>query len=91
MIWTKQWEWPVTIAQEGDVNTSDNARMKLGIILPEAEGDFAGGTAGWRDFKEMAQLAEQIGLDSVWFVDHLLYRNPKVAPPRPSGSSWVPW
>lgn len=61
------------------MDTSDNARMKLGIILPEAEGDFAGGTAGWRDFKEMAQLAEQIGLDSVWFVDHLLYRNPEAA------------
>ena len=53
--------------------------MKLGIILPEAEFDMAGGTAGWRDFKAMAQMAEQIGLDSVWFVDHLLYRNPESA------------
>ena len=25
------------------------------------------------------QMAEQIGLDSVWFVDHLLYRNPDSA------------
>ena len=61
------------------MTTSDNSRMKLGIILPEAEFDMAGGTAGWRDFKAMAQLAEQIGLDSVWFVDHLLYRNPESA------------
>lgn len=61
------------------MTTSENPRMKLGIILPEAEGDFAGGTAGWSDYKAMAQMAEQIGLDSVWFVDHLLYRNPESA------------
>lgn len=61
------------------MTTSDNSGIKLGFILPEAEGDFAGGTAGWGDFKAMAQVAEQIGLDSVWFVDHLLYRNPEAA------------
>jgi alkanesulfonate monooxygenase SsuD/methylene tetrahydromethanopterin reductase-like flavin-dependent oxidoreductase (luciferase family) len=61
------------------LNTSENSRLKLGIILPEAEFDMAGGTAGWRDYKAMAQMAEQIGLDSVWFVDHLIYRNPEAA------------
>lgn len=49
--------------------------MQLGIILPEAEGDMAGGTARWRDLAAMARLAEDIGLDSVWFVDHLIYRD----------------
>jgi alkanesulfonate monooxygenase SsuD/methylene tetrahydromethanopterin reductase-like flavin-dependent oxidoreductase (luciferase family) len=53
--------------------------MKLGINLPEAEHDMAGGTAGWSDYKAMAQMAEQIGLDSVWLCDHLLYRNPEAA------------
>ena len=51
--------------------------MKLGIVLPEAEHDMAGDTAGWSDYKAMAQMAEQIGLDSVWLCDHLLYRNPE--------------
>jgi alkanesulfonate monooxygenase SsuD/methylene tetrahydromethanopterin reductase-like flavin-dependent oxidoreductase (luciferase family) len=49
--------------------------FKLGIILPEAEGDMAGGTARWSDFVAMARLAEEIGLDSLWFVDHLIYRD----------------
>jgi alkanesulfonate monooxygenase SsuD/methylene tetrahydromethanopterin reductase-like flavin-dependent oxidoreductase (luciferase family) len=49
-------------------------RCKLGIILPEAENDMGGRTARWRDFVAMAGLAEDIGLDSLWFVDHLLYR-----------------
>ncbi len=51
--------------------------MKLGIVLPEAEHDMAGETAGWNDYMAMAQMAEQIGLDSVWLCDHLLYRNPE--------------
>lgn len=57
------------------MTTSDNPRLKLGIILPEAEFDMAGETPHWRDYKAMAHVAEQIGLDSIWFVDHLLYRN----------------
>ena len=57
------------------MTTSDTPRLKLGIILPEAEFDMAGETPRWRDYKAMARVAEQIGLDSIWFVDHLLYRN----------------
>ena len=47
---------------------------KLGVILPEAEGDMGGKTARWSDYAAMARLAEDMGFDSVWFVDHLLYR-----------------
>jgi alkanesulfonate monooxygenase SsuD/methylene tetrahydromethanopterin reductase-like flavin-dependent oxidoreductase (luciferase family) len=49
--------------------------MKLGIILPEAEFDVLGGTARWRDLAAMARRAEELGFDSVWFVDHLIYRD----------------
>jgi alkanesulfonate monooxygenase SsuD/methylene tetrahydromethanopterin reductase-like flavin-dependent oxidoreductase (luciferase family) len=49
--------------------------MKLGLILPEAEYDMDGATARWRDLADMARLAEDIGFDSVWFVDHLIYRD----------------
>lgn len=49
--------------------------MKLGIILPEAEYDMGGATARWSDLAAMARLAEDIGFDSVWFVDHLIYRD----------------
>jgi alkanesulfonate monooxygenase SsuD/methylene tetrahydromethanopterin reductase-like flavin-dependent oxidoreductase (luciferase family) len=49
--------------------------FKLGVILPEAEFDMAGATPRWSDLSAMARLAEDIGFDSVWFVDHLIYRD----------------
>jgi alkanesulfonate monooxygenase SsuD/methylene tetrahydromethanopterin reductase-like flavin-dependent oxidoreductase (luciferase family) len=48
--------------------------LKLGLILPEAERDMGGKTAGWSDYVAMARLIEDMGIDSIWFVDHLLYR-----------------
>jgi alkanesulfonate monooxygenase SsuD/methylene tetrahydromethanopterin reductase-like flavin-dependent oxidoreductase (luciferase family) len=33
-----------------------------------------GQTARWSDYVTMAGVAEEIGVDSLWFVDHLLYR-----------------
>lgn len=52
---------------------------KLGVILPEAEFDMGGATARWSDYAAMARLAEDMGFDSVWFVDHLLYRGDATA------------
>jgi len=49
--------------------------LKLGLILPEAEYDMGGSTARWSDLSAMARLAEEIGFDSVWFSDHLIYRD----------------
>ena len=48
--------------------------LKLGIILPEGENDMEGETARWSDYAAMASMAEQMGLDSLWYVDHLIYR-----------------
>ncbi|MGH9175333.1 MAG: LLM class flavin-dependent oxidoreductase [Vicinamibacterales bacterium] len=62
-----------------EVMVAGKRAFKLGVILPEAEGDMAGETAGWSDYLAMARLAEEIGLDSVWFVDHLLYRGDATA------------
>src|SRR5688572_3364916 len=42
--------------------------LKIGLQLPEVEY-----VASWNDHLHMAQLAEQIGLDSLWLGDHLLY------------------
>jgi alkanesulfonate monooxygenase SsuD/methylene tetrahydromethanopterin reductase-like flavin-dependent oxidoreductase (luciferase family) len=49
-------------------------RMKLGIALETAEGYLDGRTPTFHDLQEMAQAAEQIGLDSLWLADHLIYR-----------------
>ena len=62
---------------------------KLGIILPEGEGDLDGRTPRWSDYLAMARLAEDAGFDSVWFVDHLIYRND--ASGRPPQGAWECW
>jgi alkanesulfonate monooxygenase SsuD/methylene tetrahydromethanopterin reductase-like flavin-dependent oxidoreductase (luciferase family) len=45
--------------------------LKVGVQLPEVERLVA-----WPEMREMAQTAEDIGLDSIWLGDHLLYRRP---------------
>ena len=44
---------------------------RVGIQLPEVEWE-----ARWPDLRAMAVRAEDLGFDSVWYGDHLLYRRP---------------
>jgi probable F420-dependent oxidoreductase len=46
--------------------------LKVGIILPLGEGRMEGQTARWDDLLAMALATEELGFDSLWFVDHLL-------------------
>ncbi|MBA3518938.1 MAG: LLM class flavin-dependent oxidoreductase [Rhizobiales bacterium] len=48
--------------------------LKIGLIVPVFEGGFAGATARWPDLVEVARLAEDAGLASLWLPDHLLFR-----------------
>ena len=50
--------------------------LKVGIILPDTEREMGGQTARWSDLVQMAQLAEELGFDSLWNADHLLYKFP---------------
>jgi alkanesulfonate monooxygenase SsuD/methylene tetrahydromethanopterin reductase-like flavin-dependent oxidoreductase (luciferase family) len=43
--------------------------LKVGIQLPEVEWE-----ARWPDLRALALRAEQLGFDSIWTGDHLLYR-----------------
>lgn len=43
--------------------------MKVGVQLPEVEREVR-----WRELRDIARIAEQGGLDSIWVGDHLLYR-----------------
>ena len=43
--------------------------MKLGVQLPEVERDVR-----WPEYVAMAQAAEEVGFESIWLGDHLLYR-----------------
>ena len=72
------------------MGTADRPAVpKLGIILPEGENDMGGRTARWADYVEMAQTAEAMGFDSLWFVDHLLYGDGQSSEP-PQGV-WECW
>lgn len=44
-------------------------RLHIGVQLPEVER-----YVEWREYAAMARAAEEVGLDSVWVGDHLLYR-----------------
>ena len=48
--------------------------LKVGLMLPQTEGLRGPGVRGWKEVNAMAILAEQVGFDSLWLVDHLIYR-----------------
>ena len=56
--------------------------LKIGVQLPEVEY-----VASWPQQLEMARAAEEIGLDSVWVGDHLLYRDDG----KPTRAPWEAW
>jgi probable F420-dependent oxidoreductase len=43
-------------------------------MLPDTEREMGGGSARWADLLAMAKLAEDIGFDSIWVSDHLIFR-----------------
>lgn len=44
--------------------------MRVGVQLPEVERQ-----VGWAEYVAMARAAEEVGFDSIWLGDHLLYRD----------------
>jgi alkanesulfonate monooxygenase SsuD/methylene tetrahydromethanopterin reductase-like flavin-dependent oxidoreductase (luciferase family) len=56
--------------------------LKVGVQLPEVEY-----VARWSDLRAMARTAEEVGLDSIWVGDHLLYREAGQPPKGP----WEAW
>ena len=65
------------------MQTTPQQRMKIGIVLDISEGSLDGRTPTYRDLREMALVAEQVGLDSLWLADHLIYRFPNRAESGP--------
>ena len=53
-----------------------NRPLKVGLILPDTEREMGGATARWSDLAAMARMAEDLGFDSLWNADHLIYRFP---------------
>jgi probable F420-dependent oxidoreductase len=53
--------------------------LRVGVQLPEVERDVR-----WPEYVAMARAAEEVGFDSIWLGDHLLYRSPERGP-------WEAW
>ncbi len=56
--------------------------VKVGVQLPEVERDVR-----WPEYLAMAQAAEEVGFDSIWLGDHLLYRGDG----REERGPWEAW
>ena len=56
--------------------------MRIGVQLPEVEREVR-----WPEYLAMAQAAEEVGFDSIWLGDHLLYRDED----RPDRGPWDAW
>jgi len=56
--------------------------LRVGVQLPEVERDVR-----WVELVAMARAAEEVGFDSVWVGDHLLYRGDG----RPERGPWDAW
>jgi len=56
--------------------------LKIGVQLPEVERE-----TRWSELLDMTRAIEDLGYDSVWLGEHLLYRWPERAPRGP----WEAW
>ncbi|CAA9554442.1 MAG: hypothetical protein AVDCRST_MAG88-995, partial [uncultured Thermomicrobiales bacterium] len=63
------------------------ARLKVGLHLPIGEGMLQGRTPRWSDIAALARRAEEVGFDSLWIPDHLLFRTA----PGESVGVWECW
>lgn len=48
--------------------------MKVGVVVPQADEDFTDSTPSYAEIRRFALEAEALGLDSIWIVDHVLFR-----------------
>jgi alkanesulfonate monooxygenase SsuD/methylene tetrahydromethanopterin reductase-like flavin-dependent oxidoreductase (luciferase family) len=65
------------------MDATPQQRMKIGIELDIVESSLDGRTPTFHDLREMALVAEDVGLDSIWLADHLIYRFPNRAESAP--------
>jgi probable F420-dependent oxidoreductase len=56
--------------------------LRVGVQLPEVEREVR-----WPEYAAMARAAEDVGFDSIWIGDHLLYRDDD----RPERGPWESW
>ena len=68
--------------------TKHPQKLKVGLMLPQTEGLRGPGVRSWSEVSDMARLAEDVGFDSLWVVDHLLYQLEGEDQPRGVWEAW---
>jgi alkanesulfonate monooxygenase SsuD/methylene tetrahydromethanopterin reductase-like flavin-dependent oxidoreductase (luciferase family) len=63
-----------TTAERIEIRMATGRPLKIGLYIPNGDGIMGGGNGRWRDVLAIAQRAEEIGFDSIWVADHLLFR-----------------
>ncbi len=61
--------------------------MKIGVVLPIAEHPEKRQIFSFSQIRELARVAEDVGFDSAWLFDHLIFRFPD----RPATGIWELW
>jgi len=62
-------------------------RIKVGLRLPTSEKD-SDTTMRWSDIRDLATVAEDVGFDSLWVVDHFLYQLEGASEPDGLWEAW---
>jgi probable F420-dependent oxidoreductase len=63
--------------------------VKIGLYQPPSEYTMAGESPRWHNIKEMTQVGEQVGFDSVWCADHLIFRTGSDVPEKGMWECWT--
>ncbi len=69
------------------MSQSGKRPLKIGLFLPLIEDHDQGGVTSWSDLMAMAKLAEDVGFDSLWVPDHLIFRHEG----EPVTGVWEAW
>lgn len=56
---------------------ADTRPMGIGLMMPISEEAAFGGTPHFTDIVEMAEVARDIGVDTLWFADHFTFGTPE--------------
>ena len=65
---------PLDDTEERAMGADSKRPLKVGLLLPETEGQMDGATARWADLLAMTRRAEAVGFDSIWVTDHFIHR-----------------
>jgi probable F420-dependent oxidoreductase len=65
--------------------------LSVGLLLPTYEGLVAGAMPRWPELLAIAQLAEAVGFDALWVVDHLVVPDDPLRPGDGPMGTWECW